>query len=179
MVWTPPASLVRRAVEDKKKDEEEEREQEEVKRLEEVVFTRMQRLEAEVMKYAGRDRSRLSDLENAAVTLVVHSNALKKRRREEEEEEEEEQEKAPEGSFSSLWTSLCPSATSSSSRKCAQIQFIYDLWTFLLCSLVILTPDVCLSPQVPATIGPNPPCDVHVLFTAAELRQFASEHTHH
>ena len=25
---------------------------------------------------------------------------------------------------------------------------------------------------------PNPPCDVHVLFTAAELRQFASEHTH-
>ena len=27
-----------------------------------------------------------------------------------------------------------PSATSSSSRKCAQIQFIYDLWTFLLCS---------------------------------------------
>ena len=51
-----------------------------------------------------------------------------------EEEEEEEQEKAPEGSSSSLWTSLCPSATSSSSRKCAQIQFIYDLRTFLLCS---------------------------------------------
>ena len=52
----------------------------------------------------------------------------------EEEEEEEEQEKAPEGSSSLLWTSLCPSATSSSSRKCAQIQFIFDLWTFLLCS---------------------------------------------
>ena len=33
-----------------------------------------------------------------------------------------------------LWTSLCPSATSSSNRKCAQIPFIYDLWTFLLCS---------------------------------------------
>ena len=70
--------LVSRAVEDKKKDEEEEREQEEVKRLEEAVVTRMQRLEAEVMKYTGRDR--LSDLENAAVTLVVHSNVLKKRR---------------------------------------------------------------------------------------------------
>ena len=26
-------------------------------------------------------------------------------------------------------------------------------------------------------IRPNPPCDVHVLFTAAELRHFASEHT--
>ena len=60
--------------------EEEAREHVEVKRLEEAVVTRMQRLEAEVMKYAGRDRSRLSDLEKAAVTLVVHSDALKKRR---------------------------------------------------------------------------------------------------
>ena len=33
---------------------------------------------------------------------------------------------------------------------------------------------------MPATmvpLGPNPPCGVHVSFTAAELRRFASEHT--
>ena len=36
--------------------------------------------------------------------------------------------------------------------------------------------------QVPATsppTQPNPPCVAHVLFTAAELKRFASEHTHH
>ena len=56
-------------------EEEEAREQEEDKRQEEAVVTRMQRLEAEVMKYAGRDRSQLSDLEKAAVVLVAHSDA--------------------------------------------------------------------------------------------------------
>ena len=49
-----------------------------MKRLEEAVVTRMQRLEAEVMKYAGRDRSQLSDLEKAAVTLAAHSDALRR-----------------------------------------------------------------------------------------------------
>ena len=61
-------------------EEEEAREQEEDKRQEEAVVTRMLRLEAEVMKYAGRDRSQLSDLEKAAVTLVAHSDALRRRR---------------------------------------------------------------------------------------------------
>ena len=64
-------------------EEEEAREQEEDKRQEEAVVTRMQRLEAEVMKYAGRDRSQLSDLKKAAVVLVAHSDALKRRRRRE------------------------------------------------------------------------------------------------
>ena len=44
-------------------EEEEAREQEEDKRREEAVVTRMQRLEAEVMKYAGRDRSQLQEEE--------------------------------------------------------------------------------------------------------------------
>ena len=61
-------------------EEEEAREQEEDKRQEEAVDTRMQRLEAEVLKYAGRDRSQLSDLERAAVVLVAHSDALRRRR---------------------------------------------------------------------------------------------------
>ena len=61
--------------------ERQRRELVEVRRLEEVVVTRMQRLEAEVMQYAGRDRSRVSDLEKAAVTLVVHSDALNERRK--------------------------------------------------------------------------------------------------
>ena len=47
---------------------------------EEAMVTRMQRLEAEVMKYAGRDRSQLSDLEKAAVVLVAHSDAVRRRR---------------------------------------------------------------------------------------------------
>ena len=63
-------------------EEEEARELEEVKRMEGAVVTKMQRLEAEVMKYAGRDRSQLSDLEYAAVTLVARSDALRRRRRE-------------------------------------------------------------------------------------------------
>ena len=43
------------------------------------MVTRMLRLEAEVLKYPGRDRSQLSDLEKAAVTLVAHSDALRRR----------------------------------------------------------------------------------------------------
>ena len=62
-------------------EEEEARELEEVKRMEEAVVMKMQRLEAEVMRYAGRDRSQLSDLEYAAVTLVARSDALRRRRR--------------------------------------------------------------------------------------------------
>ena len=61
-------------------EEEEARELEEVKRMEEAVVTRMHRLEAEVMMYAGQDRSQLSDLEKAAVTLVARSDALRRRR---------------------------------------------------------------------------------------------------
>ena len=64
--------------------------------MEEAVVTKMQRLEAEVMRYAGRDRSQLSDLEYAAVTLVARS----------EEEEEAEEEKTSSCSSSSLSTSL-------------------------------------------------------------------------
>ena len=40
-----------------------------------------------------------------------------------------------------------------------------------VCFLSTSASDQCIT-------RPNPPCDVHVLFTAAELRQFASEHTH-
>ena len=65
-------------------EEEEARELEEVKRMEEAVVTKMQRLEAEVRMCAGQDLSQLSDLERAAVFLVAHSDAL---RREEGEEE--------------------------------------------------------------------------------------------
>ena len=61
-------------------EEEEARELEDDKRQEEAVVTRMQRLQAEVMKYAGRDRSQLSALEKAAVVLVAHSDALRRRR---------------------------------------------------------------------------------------------------
>ena len=73
--FLPQQSLLARA-----KEEEEAREQEEDKRREEAVVTRMQRLEAEVIKYAERDRSQLSDLEKAAVTLVAHSDALRRTR---------------------------------------------------------------------------------------------------
>ena len=82
--------------------EEEAREQEEDKRQEEAVVTRMLRLEAEVMKYAGRDRSQLSDLEKAAVTLVAHIRCPQKEEGEEEEEEEAEEEKTSSCSSSSV-----------------------------------------------------------------------------
>ena len=63
-------------------EEEEARELEEVERVEEAVVTKMQRLEAEVRRYAGQDLSQLSDLERAAVTFVARSDALRRRRRE-------------------------------------------------------------------------------------------------
>ena len=61
---------------------------------------------------------------------------FKKEGEEEEEEKEEEEEEASSHSSSSTRspTSLRSSATSSSSPTCAQLQFIYDFWTFLLCS---------------------------------------------
>ena len=55
-------------------------------------------------------------------------------------EEEEEQEKAPEGCSSSLWTSLCPSATSSCSpsrtrsRRSPSFSSSTECWTSLLCN---------------------------------------------
>ena len=61
-------------------EEEEARELEEVKRMEEAVVPKMQRLEAEVQMYAGQDLSQLSDLERAAVFLVARSDALRRRR---------------------------------------------------------------------------------------------------
>ena len=61
-------------------EEEEAGELEEVKRMEEAVVTKMQRLEAEVRMYAGQDLSQLSDLERAAVFLVARSDALRRRR---------------------------------------------------------------------------------------------------
>ena len=62
-------------------EEEEARELEEVKRMEEAVVTKMQRLEAEVRMYAGQDLPQLSDLERAAVFLVARSDALRRRKR--------------------------------------------------------------------------------------------------
>ena len=81
-------------------EEEEAREQEEDKRQEEAVVTRTQRLEEEVMKHAGRDRSQLSDLEKAAVVLVAHSDALSRRREEEEEDDKKRKKKLPRGRVS-------------------------------------------------------------------------------
>ena len=57
--------------------------------------------------------------------------------KEEDDEEEEEEEEAPSSHSSSSTRSPMSqrsSATSSSSPTCAQLQFIYDFWTFLLCS---------------------------------------------
>ena len=76
-------------------EEEEAREQEEDKRQEEAVLTRMLRLEAEVMKYAGRDRSQHSDLEKAAVTLVAHSDALRRRRERRRKRKKQRKKKLP------------------------------------------------------------------------------------
>ena len=76
-------------------EEEEAREQEEVKRLEEAVVTKMQRLEAEVMKYAGGDASQLSDLEKAAVILVTRSDALRRRRERRRKRKKQRKKKLP------------------------------------------------------------------------------------
>ena len=76
-------------------EEEEARELEEVKRMEEAVVTKMQRLEAEVMRYAGRDRSQLSDLEYAAVTLVARSDALRRRRERRKKRKKQRKKKLP------------------------------------------------------------------------------------
>ena len=84
-------SLLARAQEE---EEEEARELEEVKRMEEAV-TKMQRLEAEVMLYAGRDRSQLSDLEYAAVTLVALSDALRRRRERRKKRKKQRKKKLP------------------------------------------------------------------------------------
>ena len=66
-----------------------------MKRMEEAVVTRMQRLEAEVMMYAGRDRSQLSDLEKAAVTLVARSDALRRRRERRKKRKKQRKKKLP------------------------------------------------------------------------------------
>ena len=55
---------------------------------------RRRRLEAEVMKYAGRDRSQLSDLEKAAVILVAHSDSLRRKKT------KRKKKKLPRGRFS-------------------------------------------------------------------------------
>ena len=62
------------------KEEEEAREVAEVKELEQVVETKMQQLVDVYTKYVGRDQSRLSDLEKAAVSRAAHSDALTARR---------------------------------------------------------------------------------------------------
>ena len=81
-------------------EEEEAKEQEEDKRQEEAVVTRMQRLETEVTKYAGRDRSQLSDLEKAAVVLVAHSDALRRRRERRRKMKKRKKKKLPRGRVS-------------------------------------------------------------------------------
>ena len=96
-------------------EEEEARELEEVKRMEEAVVTKMQRLEAEVQMYAGQDLSLLSDFERAAVTLVARSDALRRRRERRRKRKKQRKKKLPPCSSSSLSTSLCSSTTSSSS----------------------------------------------------------------
>ena len=59
------------------------------------MVTKMQRLEAEVMMYAGRDRSQLSDLEYAAVILVARSDALRRRRERRRERKKQRKKKLP------------------------------------------------------------------------------------
>ena len=76
-------------------EEEEARVQEDLKGLEEAVVTKMQRLEAEVMQYAGRDRSQLSNLEKAAVTLVAHPDAFRRRRERRRKRKKQRKEKLP------------------------------------------------------------------------------------
>ena len=76
-------------------EEEEARELEEVKRMEEAVVTKMQRLEAEVRMYAGQDLSQLSDLKRAAVTLVARSDALRRRRERRRKRKKQRKKKLP------------------------------------------------------------------------------------
>ena len=94
-------------------EEEEARELEEVKRMEEVVVTKMQRLEAEVRMYAGRDLSQLSDLEKAAVFLVARSDALRRRRERRRKRKKRRKKKTPK-------SSSFPSSSGVRPRRCGQ-----------------------------------------------------------
>ena len=85
---------------------EEARELEEVKRMEEAVVTKMQRLEAEVQMYAGQD------LSSSRTLRELQSYSWRARCPQEEEGEEEEEEEAEEEK-----TSSCSSASTRSSTS--------------------------------------------------------------